>query len=308
MKERRDKGLCYYCDDKWLLGHKCKSPKLYLLSGLKLPQDEGPDDIYYDTADSAEPVPEFNVVECKEPEISLNAISGSSGLKSMRLLGLLHAQQVSILVDSGSTHNFLDPCLLPRVQLWVTSTPLLHVKIANGDSIICLGKVEVVSLKVQGHSILTDFYIIALGGCDIVLGVQWLKTLGPVLWDFSRMTVQYTHLEIPTLLMGLSSTAFSMEGAHFLKPSSSANKGLLLKLICDLEEATPSYPPEIQSILTTFKAAFAEPLGLPPSRPQDHTITLQHTQPINVRSYRYPFYQKYELEKIIRELLLSGVI
>jgi len=74
------------------------------------------------------------------------------------------------------------------------------------------------------------------------------------------------------------------------------------------QKATPTYPSEIQSILTTFHTAFEEPSGLPPSLPQDHTIPLKHNQPINVRSYRYPYYQKSELEKIICELLLSGVI
>lgn len=35
MKERRDRGLCYYCDDKWALGHRCRTPKLFLSEGLE---------------------------------------------------------------------------------------------------------------------------------------------------------------------------------------------------------------------------------------------------------------------------------
>ncbi|KAF5481388.1 hypothetical protein F2P56_002043 [Juglans regia] len=34
MKERREKGLCYYCDTKWNPQHKCQHPKLYLLEGV----------------------------------------------------------------------------------------------------------------------------------------------------------------------------------------------------------------------------------------------------------------------------------
>lgn len=33
MKERREKGLCYYCDDKWNPFHICKIPKLYSMQG-----------------------------------------------------------------------------------------------------------------------------------------------------------------------------------------------------------------------------------------------------------------------------------
>jgi hypothetical protein len=89
MKERRDKGLCYYCDEKWIPGHKCKS--LYLMSGLEIPQDDTAEDVYYDSTDGIEPVLEFEVLECKDPEISLNAISGSSGSKSMRIVGVLQS-------------------------------------------------------------------------------------------------------------------------------------------------------------------------------------------------------------------------
>ena len=33
MKERRKQGLCYNCDEKWHLGHKCKGAKLFLFEG-----------------------------------------------------------------------------------------------------------------------------------------------------------------------------------------------------------------------------------------------------------------------------------
>ena len=34
MEERRKKGLCFNCDEKFQLGHHCKSAKLFLLEGL----------------------------------------------------------------------------------------------------------------------------------------------------------------------------------------------------------------------------------------------------------------------------------
>jgi hypothetical protein len=310
MKERREKGLCYYCDDRWIPGHKCKSPRLYLFSGLTLPPEDMCEDVYYDSSDAAVPIPAFDVVECKEPEISLNAISGSLGAKSMRLVGLLQHQQVSILVDSGSTHNFLDPAFLPKVQLPLTSTPFLRVKIADGTTVQSLGKVSSVTLKVQGHSISTSFYLIALGGYDMVLGVEWLSTLGPILWDFSLMTMQFTLLGITTRLTGLSPKGLSLEaGPKFLKHSSSANKGFFLKLVTlDSKPDPPPIPEPIQTLLHSFSSVFTEPSGLPPTRSLDHQINLKNPQPISVRPYRYPYFQKSEIEKIITDLLHSWVI
>jgi hypothetical protein len=36
MKERREKGLCYNCDEKFRPGHKCKSLTLFLIDGNDL--------------------------------------------------------------------------------------------------------------------------------------------------------------------------------------------------------------------------------------------------------------------------------
>ena len=77
MKERRDKGLCYNCDDKWNPIYKCKTPKLFLIHGLELPYDEKLEEIFYDTKDSMEPQMPLTVIDPIDSQISLNAISGS---------------------------------------------------------------------------------------------------------------------------------------------------------------------------------------------------------------------------------------
>jgi hypothetical protein len=159
---------------------------------MELSPDNSTDEVYFDSTDSANPVLQFKVVECKELEISLNAISGSSGSKLMRLLGYLISTHLSILINSRSTHNFLDPTVMTKVSLQVTSTPSLQMKIANGDSLTSFGKVDVVTLRIQGLSFNTDFYLISLSGCDVVLEVECLRTLGPILWDFSLMTMWFT--------------------------------------------------------------------------------------------------------------------
>jgi hypothetical protein len=65
----------------------------------------------------------------------------------------------------------------------------------------------------------------------------------------------------------------------------------------------------VSAIVEEFLDVFAEPTGLPPSRSHDHAIILkQDAQPVSVRPYRYPYYQKEEIEKIVRKLLESEVI
>lgn len=58
-----------------------------------------------------------------------------------------------------------------------------------------------------------------------------------------------------------------------------------------------------------YSNVFAEPRGLPPHKERDQCIHLEpNAKPENVRPYRYPQYQKNEIEKIVKELLTQGTI
>ncbi|KAL6322911.1 hypothetical protein AAG906_021816 [Vitis piasezkii] len=78
----------------------------------------------------------------------------------------------------------MDSSVIQRAHL--PSNPMKgSVKVANGQA-RSEGVVQI-PLHMRGNFYTIDFYILTLGGCDIVLGVQWLQTLGPILWDFSRL-------------------------------------------------------------------------------------------------------------------------
>ena len=62
-------------------------------------------------------------------------------------------------------------------------------------------------------------------------------------------------------------------------------------------------------VLKKFEGVFTWPKTLPPRRDIEHHIHLkQGTNPINVRPYRYAYQQKAEMEKLVDEMLTSGVI
>jgi hypothetical protein len=96
------------------------------------------------------------------------------------------------------------------------------------------------------------------------------------------------------------------------------NKGVLLQLLGDEiiqkqgkgdERNLSKKVGPMAQLLEEFADIFANPKELPPKRSHDHAIHLKEgAQPVSVRPYRYPFYQKEEIEKIVRELLQSGVI
>ncbi|OVA07470.1 hypothetical protein BVC80_8715g19 [Macleaya cordata] len=42
MKDRRERGLCYHCDEKYFFGHTYKNPKIFLLEGCWPEPDHEP--------------------------------------------------------------------------------------------------------------------------------------------------------------------------------------------------------------------------------------------------------------------------
>lgn len=67
--------------------------------------------------------------------------------------------------------------------------------------------------------------------------------------------------------------------------------------------------PQLESLLQAFKDVFEEPTSLPPHRPCDHTITLQHgSDSVNQKAYKYGVSQKNVIEEMVQEMLKSGII
>jgi hypothetical protein len=63
--------------------------------------------------------------------------------------------------------------------------------ISNGGSMKCGGHCENVCLQIGDYHLKSHMFAIDMGGCDIVLGADWLRILGPILMDFKELTMQF---------------------------------------------------------------------------------------------------------------------
>ena len=116
----------------------------------------------------------------EEAEITLYALSGTPTSGTMGVMGRIRHRCFVILIDSGSTHNFIDATLVSQLYLHVDTSQILEVKVANGDLIKTQGVCEKVLIWLQGHKFLVHLHVLPMGGCDLVLGTQWLGTLGVI--------------------------------------------------------------------------------------------------------------------------------
>lgn len=66
---------------------------------------------------------------------------------------------------------------------------------------------------------------------------------------------------------------------------------------------------QLRLLLQKHDAVLNMPAGLSTHKVKDHRIILQDgTGPISVWPYRYPYFQKNEIEKLVREMLAAGII
>ena len=68
-------------------------------------------------------------------------------------------------------------------------------------------------------------------------------------------------------------------------------------------------PADLKSLFDGYYDVFQPLTYLPPTRNQDHAITLKEgTDPINVRPYRYPHSQMNEIERLVQDMLKAILI
>nr|XP_051213081.1 uncharacterized protein LOC127331041 [Lolium perenne] len=167
-------------------------------------------------------------------------------------------------------------------------TMLLPVTI-RGEN-LCHGLAQHVPLTIGDEHFTITCAGIDLGCFDFILGVDFLRTLGPILWDFDTLTMTFWRQGRRVQWEGIGGTAPAPQ----------------LQLATTDSEAEH---PLLTHLLQQHGDLFDEPQGLPPVRVYDHRIhLLPDTAPVAVRPYRYPQLQKDELERQCALMLAAGII
>ena len=111
----------------------------------------------------------------------------------MSVIGKAGSQPIHILIDSGSTHNFLDSATAKKLRCKLLKIPPLVVVVADGAQLTCQSMCTSFTWVMENVEYETDVFIIALGSYDMVLGVQWLATLGSIMWNFEELTMEFSY-------------------------------------------------------------------------------------------------------------------
>jgi hypothetical protein len=219
--ERRRLGLCYNCNEPYSRGHNRVCRRIFHIAGVELDDD--------DNAGHEEPATE-------SPVFSLHAVAGVAALIALLDVSLGRAALIALL-DSGSTHNFISAGAAERTGLVVEPRPRLTAVVANGERVSCPGVIRAAPVSIDGTIFHIDLFVMPLAGYDVVLGTQWMATLGPIVWDFAA-----------------PSMAFQLWGRSFHWTGVLADHAPRL-------HSTAASTSLLDELLATFDDVFAEPTG-----------------------------------------------
>lgn len=124
---RRANGLCYKCGEKYAPGHPCN---LAATAQVKEANEIISDEML-DTLVTHE------VGEAADCHVTLNALTGSTQPGTIQFKALVGNQVMLLLLDSGSSHSFVDKSLVDKLQCQTTPISTLKVKVASGDFMYC---------------------------------------------------------------------------------------------------------------------------------------------------------------------------
>jgi hypothetical protein len=120
MVECQLKGLCYNCDEKYFLGHKCKEQNIFMAISEDISEEDVETPLVSESPEITDINPPSDPLEV-EPIISLNALNGFSDPQTLKLIGYIKHRKVIILVDSGSTHNFIHRHIAQEIHCYIHS-------------------------------------------------------------------------------------------------------------------------------------------------------------------------------------------
>ncbi|XP_024030288.1 uncharacterized protein LOC112094195 [Morus notabilis] len=275
VQQRKARGLCFRCDEKYSPGHRCKSRTLQVLM-LADDDSEGEGQEEPALEEVHDPV---GSVAVEMAALSLNSVNGCLSAKTMKVKGTVQGREVVILVDSGASHSFISSSLVKEMDLPRDLTVRHQIQVGNGMIFRQEGVCRAVQVMIQGRKVVENFFSFDLGNMDLVLGVTWLRTLGEVRADWTRFTLKFRE--------GGQWSGVLLE----IRLVSNEERDLLADLA----------PPELAEVLDQFQSVFELPEGLPPRRACDHHIVLRAgASPPNIRPYSWRFCVDYRVLNQLR--------
>jgi hypothetical protein len=103
-------------------------------------------------------------------------------------------------------------------------------------------------------------FVIDMGGCDIVLGVKWLRTLGPIIMDFKDLNMQFQQEGQQYKFQGITTVSPEIIDSHRMENLlKKVHLGIIAQIHSIHVVETPYVHLYLQSILSHHQVVFTTP-------------------------------------------------
>ncbi|RWV93677.1 hypothetical protein GW17_00043854 [Ensete ventricosum] len=126
--------------------------------------------------------PEEEAME-EEPQptdYTVHALAGYSNPQTMKVGGLLKQQPITVLIDTGSTNNFINSKVAACMTLQIEGYNKFDVKVIDGRILNCDQRCPQVKLFLQDQEVVADFFLLPIDDYEAVLKIEWLTMLGDI--------------------------------------------------------------------------------------------------------------------------------
>ena len=125
------------------------------------------------------------------PTISCNVLAGITTPQTIKIEGKIKKKKVLVLIDSGSTHNFIHCKISKELNCFLYLALECQVMVANGRTINFSRKFHNIKLTMGEYVLNSPILSIPMGGADGVLGVQLLQSLGTIEFCFQELFLNF---------------------------------------------------------------------------------------------------------------------
>ncbi|TYK26709.1 ty3-gypsy retrotransposon protein [Cucumis melo var. makuwa] len=309
----KEKGLCFRWKEKYLADHKCKMKEQRELRMFVVVNDTEEYEIIEEEEIERK---EINRLEVKEDnttyvELSINSVVGLNDLGTIKVRGKLQGEDVVILIDCGATHNFVSEKLVKKLHIPTKETAHYGVILGSGAAVQGKGVCEDLQVQLKNWTVKEDFLPLELGGVDVILGMQWLYSLGVTTVDWKNLSLTFSFDGKQVSIKGdpsLTKARVSLKNMikcweekdeRFLIECRAIEVEGLCRNGCYMINMEAEKDSPIIAVLKQFEDVFEWPERLRPRRDIEHQIHLKKgTTPINVRPYHYGYHEKEEMEEL----------
>jgi hypothetical protein len=250
-----------------------------------------------------------------ENQGTIASLSGIPRFHTFRMRGGVQGQRVTVLVDGGASHNFIDASLVERKGITTEAFEGFSVIILGENTLNCTRYVPRMTLNLGNYEITDEFFVVKVPDTNVVLGVQWLYSIGKYSTNYQTMEMEFQGQDGKrVVLRGMNTyppkvvTAKKMEAV--MRHDDIPWVAVFQISVQKPKGGETNFQREIKALLKKHQKVFGDiPLGRPPDRGFEHIIELEEgTRAMITTSYRHPKAYKDEIEKTIKELLAMGHI